>query len=54
MGKGKYLSARSVSLLTSFKQTTFTKGRKYYFMLVALNNKGESRPSNEMEAMLGQ
>jgi hypothetical protein len=48
--EGKYRSEADVGGLTSFKVTTLTNGTTYYFIVVASNNSGESKPSNVMSA----
>ena len=48
---GKYPSRVEVGPLTAYTITTLTNGREYHFVVVASNEKGQSKPSNDMSAV---
>ena len=48
---GQYLSRVEVGALTAYTITTLTNGKEYHFVVVASNNKGESKDSNAMNAV---
>ena len=52
--KGDYRTTIDAGALTSYKVWTLTNGQPYYFVVVAYNALGESKPSNEMSAVPGQ
>ena len=45
--KGEYRSTFDAGALTAYKVTTLTNETTYYFAVVAYNEHGESKPSNE-------
>jgi hypothetical protein len=42
-----------VGALTAYTVTTLTNGKEYHFVVIASNEKGESKPSNAMSAVPG-
>jgi len=48
---GQYPSHVQVGALTAYTITTLTNGREYHFVIIASNEKGESKPSNSMNAV---
>ena len=49
--KGKYHSTIDAGALTSYHAWTLTNGKTYYFVVDSYNDKGASKPSNEVSAM---
>lgn len=52
--KGDYRTTIDAGALTSYKVWTLTNGQPYYFVVVAYNAHGESKPSGEMSAVPGR
>jgi O-glycosyl hydrolase len=49
--EGEYRSQVDAGTLTAYKITTLTNGTAYYFVVVAVNAAGESKPSNVARAV---
>jgi hypothetical protein len=46
----QYPSTIDAGGLTAYTITTLTNGKEYHFAVIATNEKGESKPSNSMNA----
>ena len=48
--KGQFLQEQDVGNVTSYKVTTLTNGKKYYFQVIAVRDELESKPSDTLIA----